>query len=270
MVSDKSRHCPACTSFNTSLVRRKYFVTSLWECQSCGLRFRVPKDDASESIDFYQAEYSAGFTTDCPSDDVLALLIAKKFSDSGKDFTGYIDVLRAIGMQNGDSLLDFGASWGYGSWQFRDAGFRVLSSEVSKPRAAFARTKLSCEMVESIDNLHEPVKCLFSAHVIEHLPNPNLIWEVAQKVLTGNGFVVCFCPNGEPARELTLGVGRYDLAWGKVHPMLITPRYIQNICASYGFEARLYSSPYNMSEISNWKASDQITGDELCVVARRI
>ena len=269
LLWDRDRQCPACNSSEVRLIRKKYFVTSLCECESCGLRFRRPKDHASVSAEFYQDEYSEGFTTDCPAEDVLSSLIAREFSGSEKDFTTYVDVLKSLGMKRGDSLLDFGASWGYGSWQFQQAGFRVFSYEVSKPRAEFARARLSCNLIESVDDLPERVKCLFSAHVIEHLPNPNLIWEVAIKVLAEGGIIVSFCPNGEPARESLLGVRQYDRIWGNVHPILITPKYLHSTAARYGFRAYLYSSPYTTAEISNHKTDEELAGNELCMIAER-
>jgi hypothetical protein len=230
----------------------------------------MPRDHGLDTDEFYQGEYSEGFTTDCPSEDVLSKLIAQKFSGSEKDFSTYIGVLKSLGMEEGDSLLDFGSSWGYGSWQFRQAGFRVFSYEISKARAAFASAKLSCNLVESMDKMPEKVKCLFSAHVIEHLPNPNLIWEVARKVLSANGMIVCFCPNGEPARESLLGLRKYDFMWGKVHPMLITPRYLQSTSTCYGYRSSIYSSPYDVNDISNCRNESQFTGDELCLIAKRV
>jgi hypothetical protein len=233
------------------------------------LRFRIPKDRASDTGAFYQNEYSEGSVTECPSEDVLSSWIAKKFVGTYRDFTPYISVLKSLGLGDCDSLLDFGASWGYGSWQFREAGFKVFSYEISKPRAQFARDRLSCNMVESIDGITEKVKCLFSAHVIEHLPNPNLLFEIADKVLTADGFMVCFCPNGEPARESLVGVRQYDYFWGKVHPMLITPKFLHSTSARFGFRSLVYSSPYDINDISNERTEIEVTGVEICLIARK-
>lgn len=268
-LTDRDRRCPACQSSGTHLVRRKYLVTSLWECDGCGLRFRTPKDDAADAREFYQHAYSQGFTTDCPSDEALSGLMATSFAGTEKDFRVYIGLLNALGLKAGDSLLDFGASWGYGSWQFRQAGFRVLSYEISKPRAEYARVKLACDMVESLDKLPGRVKCLFSSRAIEHLPDPNAIWEAAQKTLTSDGIIVCFCPNGEPARESVLGVPLYDRSWGKVHPSLITPKFLETTSARHGFRAAVHSSPYRLDEVANGSRGSNVTGDELCLIARR-
>ena len=147
----RNRCCPACNGTDTSLIKRKYLFTSLWHCASCDLRFRVPKGDPLRSSEFYQEEYTQGFTTDCRSDTVLASRIATKFADAEKDFRSYSEVLRAAGLRPGDDILDLGCSWGYGSWQLHEAGFNVYSCEISKPRALYAKDKLSCNIVESVE-----------------------------------------------------------------------------------------------------------------------
>jgi SAM-dependent methyltransferase len=233
------------------------------------LRFRFPKDDHKRTADFYQAKYSEGFTTDCPSDDALTALLKGGFSGSQKDFKEYIAVLHAVGLKPSDSILDFGCSWGYGSWQLRNYGFKVFSYDISKQRAQYARTKLACEMVPSPECMPQRVKCLFSAHVIEHLPEPNLIWKIANNVLTDDGLIVCFCPNGEPARESVLGVSCYDQIWGKVHPMVITPRFLQSASAQHDFVPCIYSSPYMLDRLCVGEPDLETLGPELCMIAKR-
>lgn len=262
------RTCPSCQSPRVTLVRRKFVVTSLWSCDICGLRFRLPRDNDDEAEDFYQDKYSEGFTTSCPSDGDLAHLMATGFRGSNKDFRSYIEVLRAIGLA-GASVLDFGSSWGYGSWQMSRAGFKVYSYEISRPRAAYAREKLQCNVTGDVDALPERVQCMFSAHVIEHLPNPNLIWEVAQRVLTPDGTIVCFCPNGDPGMEAVLSQAGYDLWWGKVHPLMITPKFLQHESRQHGFQPVVYSSPYLPQEVSAGRLPEAFTGHEICLIARR-
>jgi hypothetical protein len=260
------KKCPGCGSAGTTLVRRKYLVTSLWECTACALRFRVPKDQLDSAEDFYQEAYTEGFTTDCPSPETLESLISTGFAGTEKDYSAYLSVLGSVGLKPGDPMLDFGSSWGYGSWQLSRAGFKVFSYEISRPRAEYAGTKLGCSMVRSPDDLQARVKCLFSAHVIEHLPNPSLMWEVADKILTDEGLIVCFCPNGEPAREALVSVGDYDQLWGKVHPVMITPQYLRNMSARHGWSAQICSTPFEMDRIG---APGTTTGEELCLIARR-
>jgi hypothetical protein len=104
------RSCPACHSNNTGLVKRKALVTSLYQCHNCALLFRVPKSTLEANRRFYQKQYSQGLTTECPDPATLAQLIARGFRGSGKDFTTYIDVLRAIDVQPGHIIFDYGSS----------------------------------------------------------------------------------------------------------------------------------------------------------------
>jgi hypothetical protein len=176
------RSCPSCTSLRVGTVRRKYLVTASLERQNCGLRFRVPKDSDARSRHFYQEDYEQGFTTDLPSDEQLKEMLICRFKNTEKAYQVYISVLRAIGVEPGSTVLDFGCSWGYGSWQLREAGFKVYSYEVSKSRAESARRKLGCSIVGD-DLVSGPIDCLFSAH----LTDPNLLWRIAKRVLSPNG-----------------------------------------------------------------------------------
>ena len=120
------QRCPACKA-ETRLVRKKFLVVSLRECPSCGLRFRTPKDDASVT-QYYETSYARDYPEHHPPPpELLAELMRAGFvQDPEKDFNSkrYIDVMKAAGLKPGDTILDFGSSWGYGSWQFRQAGFQ--------------------------------------------------------------------------------------------------------------------------------------------------
>jgi SAM-dependent methyltransferase len=246
--------CPACGREPKSTVKRKYAVTKLVECE-CGLRYRLPKMSADQSNHFYQSDYSQGFTTDCPSHDELERLKANRFADTEKDYSSYIEVLQYVGITAPQTILDFGCSWGYGSWQLSQAGYSVHSYEVSKPRAEFARKKLGCHILESAENPPEKVDCLFSAHVIEHLPNPAYVWELAKKVLKTSGKIVTFMPNGDATENPA-----YHKGWGLVHPTLLTRKALISMARSHGFEGRAYSSPYDL------RADSPLTGKELLFI----
>jgi SAM-dependent methyltransferase len=260
LTADKS--CPACKGRETALVKRKYLVTALYRCANCELMFRVPKPTVEECDEFYQSDYEQGFTTDCPGTEELERLIANSFAGSAKDYSSYIAVLRAIPLAAGSSILDFGCSWGYGSWQLSRAGYKVYSSELSRPRARYAAEKLGCELTTP-ETLPEKVDCFFAAHVIEHLPNPRDIWETALAALKPGGKIVLFMPNGEPAREKVYK--HYHQIWGLVHPLLLSPAALTRMGEKYGFEVRCYSAPYAAQEIGDGKTRSQ-TGDELLAV----
>ena len=239
-------------------------------CDCCGLRYRVPRDeDVGSSGDFYQIAYKAGFTTDCPGKEELGRLVRAGFCGSETDFSGYIDVLVAAGLERGAPVLDFGCSWGYGSWQLRRAGFDVYSCEISKVRACYATQKLGCAVIEKLSDLPTKVRCFFSAHVIEHLPDPNLLWDAAMSTISDSGVVICFCPNGDPSLESRYGRRRYDMLWGKVHPLLVTPEFAVWSAQKWGFNAKLYTSPYDLTLIRQGRSSPDLGGAELLLIARR-
>jgi SAM-dependent methyltransferase len=256
--------CPACEHTNTTALTRKALVTRLYECRRCQLRFRVPKESSQSSEAFYQHSYHQGPTTDCPTLSELEHLTSTGFRNSDKDFAVYIQVLRALGMKSGDVILDYGSSWGYGSWQLRQAGCRVYSFEISAPRAQYAREHLGCKVLESPNSCPEKVDFVFSAHVIEHLPNPNSLWQVARELVKPTGTFVMFMPNGEPTIEEYPG---YQEKWGQVHPLLLCEKALASMATAHGFSGIAYSSPYDFDAIENQKAG-VLYGDELLYVAK--
>jgi 2-polyprenyl-3-methyl-5-hydroxy-6-metoxy-1,4-benzoquinol methylase len=251
--------CPNCGDQRTSQVKRKALVTALYECEQCRLLFRVPKDAPDNNATFYQDQYTEGFTTELPSDERLLELMNSHFAGTEKDFSDYINVLRSLGVTPGKVMVDFGASWGYGSWQLREAGYTVYSHEIGKRRAEFAKQKLGCTLIEHFDEIAGSIDCFFSAHVIEHLPDPKYIWSVARKVLKPNGHVVLFMPNGNPVRRSKPG---YHHLWGEVHPLLLTPESLRYMASQAGFSDTDYrSSPYGTKRY--------VDGDELMFTACR-
>jgi 2-polyprenyl-3-methyl-5-hydroxy-6-metoxy-1,4-benzoquinol methylase len=229
--------------------------------------FRVPKPSVEELNDFYQSDYKQGFTTDCPAPDVLEKMLATSFAGTEKDYARYVSVLRAIPLAEGSSILDFGSSWGYGSWQLRHAGYKVYSSELSAPRARYSVEKLGCDL-RNIKDLPEKVDCFFSAHVIEHLSNPREMWEIARSVLKPGGIAVILMPNGEPRREEIYK--HYHKIWGQVHPLLLSPLALTRMGQRCSFDVRCYTAesykaPFNVQEIAA-KAQGIQTGGELLAV----
>lgn len=253
-------------------------MTALRECATCGLRYRTPKESGDHAAQFYQNRYQAGFTTDLPNSEELRDLIAKGFRGTEKDYAVYVKVLRGLSLRPGDSILDYGSSWGYGSRQLRDAGYNVFSYEVSKPRADYAERNLGCRVVRQLADLPQHVDLFFSAHVVEHLPDPNTLWIASNQVLKPGGLLVCFTPNAEPIREPILGSRIYHQLWGQVHPLILNRRALENMAIRHGYTPLVYSSPYPWGLIEArlpvpleaWSNHVQAPGgDELLLVAVR-
>jgi 2-polyprenyl-3-methyl-5-hydroxy-6-metoxy-1,4-benzoquinol methylase len=250
-ASDKI--CPACGSASVQLVYRKYLVTSLHECQVCHIRFRTPKESAGRADKLYiQEAYKQGFTTDLPDSAQLADLLKSGFAGTEKHFGPYIAVLQSL-LPKEAKILDFGSSWGYGSWQLKQAGFEVYSYEIGEQRAAYAREHLGCNMVTDLSTLCGKIDCLFSSHVIEHLPDPAILLSEAQKLLVPGGYFVCYCPNGNPQRTDK----GYHKAWGKVHPLLITPGFMK------------WAAETHKLTLCEMRAGENMLGGELLTIARK-
>jgi 2-polyprenyl-3-methyl-5-hydroxy-6-metoxy-1,4-benzoquinol methylase len=261
------RSCPACASIDTSRIKRKALVTSLYHCRNCDLLFRVPRETVASNRLFYQRRYNQGFTTDCPDDATLARLLQHNFHGSSKDYSAYIDILQTAGVVPGQTILDYGASWGYGTWQLQQVGYKVVGYEISAPRARYAVEKLGCIMIDAPTSVPTQVDCMFSAHVIEHLPDPTIFWKVAQQVVAKNGVVVLYTPNGNPVREHVSG-SQYHRLWGHVHPLLLTGSALEHQARRYGFAGVAYSSPYGHNEIKA-RTGGNLLGDELLFIAWR-
>lgn len=219
--------CPYC---NTDLahgrvIDQKYLVTKLVECPRCQILVRLPTDDVEESRDFYQKEYTQGYTTDCPSDEELAKLIESKFVGAERDYSRYIRFFEFLKMTKDKRILDFGCSWGYGLFQMMKNGYLAEGFEVSGPRARYGRDKLDVTIHSTDASLVGNYDVIFSSHVLEHLPDFSLINHLYNKQLNPGGYFIAVTPNGS-MDFMKKDFGAYHQIWGKVHPVLLTDSFL--------------------------------------------
>jgi SAM-dependent methyltransferase len=265
--------CPSCGCANSTVTARKYLVTALRRCERCQLLFRTPTTSSVENASFYQEEYTQGFTTDCPSDDDLSILLERGFAGGEKDYSKYIDVVLAAGGEKGDRLFDFGCSWGYGSWQFAQKGFDVESYEISVPRRNFAKSKLGVKVHSSLAEVTGQFDIFFSSHVLEHVPSVNESIEFGMNLLRPNGLFVAFTPNGSEEYRYADG-DTWNKSWGLVHPNLLDKNFYEKAFADKSF--MLSSSPYSVIDIAKWgndssfdRNKVKLNGNELLVLAKK-
>jgi SAM-dependent methyltransferase len=269
-----ARHvCPNCGSAKNSLVSRKYIVTELRRCAGCYLLFRTPTDDPTKNQRYYEHEYSQGFTTDMPSDEKLATLIQNNFAGTEKSWDYYNGILKQLGLCRGERVFDFGCSWGYGSYQMAAAGYGVVALEVSPTRRRYAEQKLGVVMVQDAEsavrdpNLAGTFACFFTAHVLEHVPNPKVVFNLAAKLLRPGGLFVSFTPNGSlHAKAAWAG---WNKAWGEVHPNFIDDRFLNR--AFEDSPRVIGSSPVSRVELPSdavLKRLNELTGPELFFAAQ--
>jgi 2-polyprenyl-3-methyl-5-hydroxy-6-metoxy-1,4-benzoquinol methylase len=262
--------CPSCGSENASIVSRKYIVTSLRRCDRCELLFRAPTTTYEENEAFYQGSYRQGFTSDTPSEEALRKLMLSDFRGSERDFTLYIKILAALGGRPGDRLLDFGCSWGYGSWQLRNHGYEVVAFEISKSRCRYAREKLRLVAYDSLDDVQEgSFDIFFSAHVLEHVPSVSKVFAYAQSKLKNGGLFLAFTPNGSSGFYHTQE-DSWNKLWGMVHPNFLDDRFYRKRFP----DVLLASSPYDYKTIEEaWtgekaRPSLKLDGGELMAAVK--
>ncbi|RYD34348.1 MAG: class I SAM-dependent methyltransferase [Verrucomicrobiaceae bacterium] len=250
---DKPRlNCPSCGNSTSEIVQRKFLVTALRRCSACRLQFRTPTTTPEENASFYQSDYKQGFTSDLPDDATLKELLDAKFQGLKKDAEPYLKMLEALGRKPGMKLFDFGCSWGYGSWQFRErGGYNVTSFEISKPRCRFAREKLGINAYESLDDVPgEDFDIFFSGHVIEHVPSVESALEYARRKLKPGGLFIAYTPNGSNDRRQK-DPAAWGRNWGMVHPNSLDDVYYKHRLPG----VFLATPPYDFAAIASaWEA----------------
>lgn len=218
---------------------------------------------------YYQSSYhQEGLTTDLPSDLDLERLMQSNFSGSQKDFSRVVFLLRQLGVSPGASILDYGANWGYGAFQFKRAGYSVKAYEVSKKRAAFG-LRIGIKIETGLSKMQDDFDAVYSSHVLEHMSNPLAgLREQFDRVRKG-GFLIGHTPNGSLARR-SAAFDAFRHHWGMVHPVLLSDRFIATNFADYPF---FVSSQEGAESVREWDGKQRtignLEGSELLFVIRR-
>jgi len=173
-------------------------------------------------------------------------------------------------------VFDFGCSWGYGSYQLSDCGYKVTSFEISRSRAAFAAEKLGVNIVEDIkyflenQNNKNSFDCFFSCHVLEHVPSPSETLALGQALIRKGGLIVAITPNGAVAYRQKNPVS-WHRVWGEKHPYLLDDVFYRSC-----FQDRqmlICSLPIGDAEAAAFRSGqclveNHLDGPELLVSAR--
>jgi SAM-dependent methyltransferase len=249
-------NCPSCGSNVSSVVDRKFFHI-LKECSECHLLYRFPVENASAMDAFYQHSYAEpGLVTELPDDYTLTRLLDTEFKGSGKDFSYHISVLRALGLKDGGRILDYGANWGYMTWQFLRAGFDVSAFEISVPRALYGR-KLGVDVKTKIQDVGAGFDMVYSCHVLEHVPDPAATLREQLDLLKPGGLVVAHTPNGcRGFREKHQTM--FHQTWGQVHPVLLTDEFIAHVAGDRPYFVSSIDTP---ETLASWDQQSQVRED---------
>ncbi len=274
-LEGQPRVCPYCgPGTRLRRLRRKKFVLDILKCESCELIFRWPVESEDEADAYYQAEYGPAFPqVRLPDGARLRELMAENFAGSDLDLNAKIRVLKALRPEG--RVLDYGASWGYGTYQLQQHGFDASGFEISRPRARFARERIGLKMFDSLNDVAAlpdgSFDVIFSNHVLEHLPNLQEVFAMSARLLATGGIAFHVLPNftGKRARE-----GAWIMWIGEEHPVAPTIEFFRRNLPLKGFSKVLFGSePFNGSLAAALARQDghalSAEGDELLVVAHK-
>lgn len=265
---DRNRKlCPSCGSKYSFSVASKFLVTRLMRCKECYVLFRSPTDQNLTCDAFYQEDYEGGVATDLPAPEELEVMIREKFCSFNNSYWSKIDLVEKIGIERGVRVLDYGASWGYGTYQWCERGYEAEGFEIGYSRAVFGRENLGMKISSSTDELKGSFDIFFSCHVIEHIPKISDVFSLAEKLLKPGGLFIAFTPNGSAERR-KISPSTWAKSWGLVHPLFLDKEYyLHEFCRK---PLMMSSSPY--TDINLWGREQckilGLTGDELLVVVR--
>jgi len=269
-LAGSGRNCPNCGARQSRLQDRKMLCTSLVRCSECLLQYRVPTDPPTFGEEFYQQNYSQGFTTDCPSDEQLKGFLGAKFAGTPKDFSGKLALLEQLRVSKEARVLDFGASWGYGTWQFQQAGYDTVGYEPGQSRARYAREKLGVEVTHELKDLRGPFDVVFSSHVLEHVPAPTATLRQMESWLRPGGVMIALTPNGSEAYRQKDRRG-FSNHWGMVHPNYLDEQFYSLVLNRW--VTLMTGTPWDSERVRNWdqttSCSMKLDSWEILVIAIR-
>lgn len=258
--------CPYCKSRFSVRLQRKWLLIEARQCIYCGLIFRWPTDLAEGALDFYENGYEGQQATDIPSRAKLAELLTTNFSSSQydkRDRVGFLE--RTLGPAAGRSLFDFGSSWGYGTYQYRTAGWRPVGFELDRNRAQFGRERLDLDIRNDLSELENDTFDLIVAdHSLEHVPRPGDTLDALSEMAGNEGVAAIFVPNGScvVARRLGTSWGPFI---GEAHTVAFTMDWFSRNLPRHRWKAEFYNSAGNKLPEGEYLTDC----GEICILARR-
>lgn len=229
--------CPYCAG-QSRQAGHKHLLLRLRVCQSCGLKFRFPKDESAKARDYYERYYVEKTVTDFPSLDELETMVTHGFRGTPFDKADKVAYVRQRESDRSIKILDYGASWGYFLAQLRFAGFANLQGfELARTRAQAGSLHLREQILSSPERilLERPFDLITLSHVLEHLPAPRDVLELFPKLLKKGGRLIIWVPNASvPALE------RFQGNWaelvGEPHPLAFDYDWFERNLPTHGFK----------------------------------
>lgn len=266
------KRCPCCDADQSDPLDHKY-VYSLHRCRECGVCYKYPTETRAEMERFYQQDYGRNDTRlsrRLPESAELEKLLADRFAGTLIDYSRVVELLVALGLKSGARVLDYGASWGYGVWQLRQAGFNAEGFEISRPRAEFG-AKLGVRIHQELKGAEAGFDAVYSSHVLEHLPNPLAALREQLQLTKEGGFVAAHTPSACDAFR-RVHPALFHLLWGLNHPVLLSDVFIHKNWPHYPCFISSGTDRHLPASLARWNPQDHFTDDlsqaELLVILR--
>jgi SAM-dependent methyltransferase len=270
----QDQHCPHCGGSETTHVGTKHLLLQLRRCGRCGLMFRWPKDVPEDNRRFYSGPYreAGGVTTNLPSPEGLREMCRTGFAGTDRDATGRLALLGRF--KPSGALLDFGASWGYTSWQFARAGYDVIGFEVDRARAAYGREHLGLRMLDDPAGLNGlpggSFDLIYTSHVLEHLPDLRETFDLFLRLLRPGGVLTIFVPNATGIDRPEVFARKKSFGFGEKHTFAFTAEFFERNLPARGFDpCRVDASPFAPIDQPRPAGKDLVEGEELMAIASK-
>lgn len=196
-----------------------------YRCSACGLLFLQPVPP--NLPDYYPADYHYY------PNSIDELLASANVHEQYK-----VDILRRF-VPAGD-VVEIGPGVGGFAILAKRAGYRVRVIEVNERCCEFMRTTLEIDAVHSWDEVgalaaQAPADAIAMWQVLEHLPDPFRLLEVAADRLKPGGTLIVAMPNPEAFQFRVLGAKWVHLDAPR-HVVLIPPGLLAEEAARLGLE----------------------------------
>lgn len=202
------------------------------KCKSCGHLFFPPPPQ--EELDHY-------YNTDYPES-------SKSWYNYANDTEPYkvstkadavVDVIARAGLGGEEvTLHEFGCAFGGTVRELARRGYNISGSELNAAAVKEARDNGNDRIFNKgiADVLTTPATVIYSFHVLEHLSQPVEFLKSLQKLLTPNGVVALFLPNGFALEALAKRIEDYPWVFFPGHLNLWTSSSISCLARQTGYE----------------------------------
>jgi 2-polyprenyl-3-methyl-5-hydroxy-6-metoxy-1,4-benzoquinol methylase len=156
----------------------------LMECKYCKLIFQKFVPDKNFMIELYEKFISSKES-----------LIKKKKNiiNLKKKYHNELNLVKKI-LNDNVKVLEFGAGWGFWSYEAKKYGLDVSCLELSKKKINFMKNK-NLNVIRNLKNKLNKYDFIYSDQVFEHISNPKETLELLELSLTKNGYILLNFPS---------------------------------------------------------------------------